>query len=47
MDLYEYQGKELFKRHGIAVSDGRLATSPEEARAAAEELGVADASPPA
>jgi succinyl-CoA synthetase beta subunit len=39
MDLYEYQGKELFKRHGIAVSDGRLATSPEEARAAAEELG--------
>jgi succinyl-CoA synthetase beta subunit len=39
MDLYEYQGKELFKRHGIAVSDGRLATSPEEARVAAEELG--------
>jgi succinyl-CoA synthetase beta subunit len=39
MDLYEYQGKELFKRHGIAVSDGRLATTPEEARAAAQELG--------
>src|SRR6266516_2946953 len=39
MDLYEYQGKELFSRYGIAVSDGRLATSPEEARAAAEELG--------
>src|SRR5437763_4013984 len=39
MDLYEYQGKELFKRHGIAVSEGRLATRPEEARAAAEELG--------
>jgi succinyl-CoA synthetase beta subunit len=39
MDLYEYQGKELFKRHGIPVSEGRLATSPEEARAAAEELG--------
>jgi succinyl-CoA synthetase beta subunit len=39
MDLYEYQGKELFKRHGIPVSDGRLATSPEEVRAAAEELG--------
>ena len=39
MDLYEYQGKELFRRHGIAVSEGRLATSPEEARAAAEELG--------
>ncbi len=39
MDLYEYQGKELFKRFGIPVSEGRLATTPEEARAAAEELG--------
>ena len=39
MDLYEYQGKELFRRVGIPVSDGRLATTPEEARAAAEELG--------
>jgi succinyl-CoA synthetase beta subunit len=40
MDLYEYQGKELFKRHGIPVSEGRLATTPEEARAAAQELGT-------
>src|ERR671926_1460466 len=39
MDLYEYQGKELFRRFGIPVSEGRLATTPEEARAAAEELG--------
>jgi succinyl-CoA synthetase beta subunit len=39
MDLYEYQGKELFRRFGIPVSEGRLATSPEEARKAAEELG--------
>jgi succinyl-CoA synthetase beta subunit len=39
MDLYEYQGKELFKRFGIPVSEGRLATTPEEARAAAGELG--------
>jgi succinyl-CoA synthetase beta subunit len=39
MDLYEHQGKELFRRHGIPVSEGRLATTPEEARAAAEELG--------
>jgi succinyl-CoA synthetase beta subunit len=39
VDLYEYQGKELFRRHGIPVSEGRLATTPEEARAAAEELG--------
>ena len=39
MDLYEYQGKELFRRFGIPVSEGRLATTPAEARAAAEELG--------
>ncbi len=39
MDLYEYQGKELFRRFGIPVSEGRLATSPEEARRAAEEIG--------
>jgi succinyl-CoA synthetase beta subunit len=39
VDLYEYQGKELFRRFGIPVSEGRLATSPEEARAAAAELG--------
>jgi succinyl-CoA synthetase beta subunit len=39
VDLYEYQGKELFRRYGIPVSEGRLATSPDEAGAAAEELG--------
>jgi succinyl-CoA synthetase beta subunit len=39
VDLYEYQGKELFRRVGIPVSDGRLAVSPEEARAAASSLG--------
>src|SRR6188472_2641102 len=39
MDLYEYQGKELFRRFGIPTSEGRLATTPAEARAAAEELG--------
>jgi succinyl-CoA synthetase beta subunit len=35
VDLYEYQGKELFRRFGIPVSEGRLATSPEEALYAA------------
>jgi succinyl-CoA synthetase beta subunit len=39
VDLHEYQGKELFRRYGIPVSEGRLATTPEEAHAAAEELG--------
>jgi succinyl-CoA synthetase beta subunit len=38
MDLYEYQGKELFRRFGIPVSDGRVATTAEEARTAAQEL---------
>jgi succinyl-CoA synthetase beta subunit len=39
VDLYEYQGKELFRRFGIPVSEGRLATTPAEARAGAEEIG--------
>jgi succinyl-CoA synthetase beta subunit len=39
VDLYEYQGKQLFSRYGIPISDGRLATTPDEARAAAEEIG--------
>jgi succinyl-CoA synthetase beta subunit len=39
VDLYEYQGKELFRRFGIPTSDGRVASTPAEARAAAEELG--------
>jgi len=39
VDLYEYQGKELFRRVGIPVSDGRRADSPQEAWAAAQELG--------
>jgi len=39
LDLYEYQGKELFARFGIPVSEGRLATTPEQARDAAAELG--------
>jgi len=38
MDLMEYQGKELFRRLGIPVSDGRVALTPAEARTAAEEL---------
>ena len=39
MDLYEYQGKQLFDRYGIPVSEGRFVTTPEEAREAAAELG--------
>jgi succinyl-CoA synthetase beta subunit len=40
VDLYEYQGKELFRRFGIPVSEGRLATSPREARDAAQDVGT-------
>jgi succinyl-CoA synthetase beta subunit len=39
LDLHEYQGKELFRRYGIPVSDGLLATSATEAREAAAKLG--------
>jgi succinyl-CoA synthetase beta subunit len=40
MDLYEYQGKQLFSRFGIPVSDGEIAKTAEEARAAAERLAA-------
>jgi len=39
VDLYEYQGKQLFARFGIPISEGRFATTPDEARTAAQELG--------
>jgi len=39
MDLLEYQGKQLFAKHGVPVPDGRPAASVDEAVAAAEELG--------
>src|SRR5215210_8055043 len=39
MDLLEYQGKQLFARHGVAVPSGSLATTVEEAVAAADEIG--------
>src|SRR5450759_1876013 len=39
MDLLEYQGKQLFARHGLEVSPGKAATSVEDAVAAANEVG--------
>ncbi|HEX4817029.1 MAG TPA: ADP-forming succinate--CoA ligase subunit beta [Nonomuraea sp.] len=38
MDLYEYQAKELFGRHGIPVPAGGVAATPAEARAIAADL---------
>jgi succinyl-CoA synthetase beta subunit len=39
MDLLEYQGKQLFARHGVAVPTGEVAASIEEATSAAERVG--------
>src|ERR671918_1447088 len=39
MDLHEYQGKQLFRKHGVPTPEGRHAASVGEAVAAAEELG--------
>src|SRR5215213_1207128 len=39
MDLLEYQGKQLFSKHGVPVPEGRPATTVPEAVEAAEELG--------
>jgi succinyl-CoA synthetase beta subunit len=39
MDLLEYQGKQLFARHGLKVSSGREVTDVEDAVRAADELG--------
>ena len=39
MDLYEHQGKELFRAHGISTPRGIVATTPDEAAEATRELG--------
>ena len=39
MDLMEYQAKELFAKHGVAGALGKTVETPEDARAAAEEIG--------
>ena len=39
MDLLEYQGKQLFAAHGIAVPSGEVASTVTDAVAAAERIG--------
>jgi succinyl-CoA synthetase beta subunit len=39
MNLHEYQAKELFRRYGVAVPAGQVASTPDEAVAAAKFLG--------
>ncbi len=38
MNIHEYQAKELLKKYGVAVLDGHVAWTPEEAEAAARKL---------
>jgi succinyl-CoA synthetase beta subunit len=40
MKIHEYQGKELLKNYGVPVPRGIVARTPEEAEAAARELGT-------
>ncbi len=40
MDLFEYQARDMFEAHGVPVLAGAIATTPEEARAAAERVGA-------
>ncbi|WP_433282637.1 ADP-forming succinate--CoA ligase subunit beta [Pseudonocardia xinjiangensis] len=41
MDLYEHQAKDLFEAHGVPVSRGSVAVTPEEAEAVARDIGGA------
>ena len=40
MDLFEYQARDMFEKHGVPVLTGATADTPEEARAAAEQIGA-------
>jgi succinyl-CoA synthetase beta subunit len=39
MDLFEYQAKELFAKHSVPTTPGRVTDTPEGAKAIAEEIG--------
>ena len=40
MDLFEYQARDMFEAHGVPVLPGAVATTPGEARVAAERIGA-------
>lgn len=40
MDLFEYQARDVFEKHGVPVLPGEVATTAEAARAAAERIGA-------
>ncbi len=39
MNVHEYQAKEIFARHGVPVPGGGVASTPDEARRVAEDIG--------
>ena len=39
MDLFEYQARDLFEANGVPVLAGAVASTPQEAQAAAEKIG--------
>jgi succinyl-CoA synthetase beta subunit len=39
VDLFEYQARDLFEKHGVPVLQGRIADTPDEAEAAATAIG--------
>ena len=40
MNIHEYQAKELLKKHGVKIQEGIVASTPEEATAAAKKLNA-------
>jgi succinyl-CoA synthetase beta subunit len=40
VDLFEYQARDMFEAHGVPVLAGATATTPQQARAAAEDVGT-------
>ena len=43
MNIHEFQAKQLLRQYGVAVPDGTVATTPAEAKGAAEKLAEAGA----
>ncbi|MFL5579290.1 MAG: ATP-grasp domain-containing protein, partial [Gemmatimonadaceae bacterium] len=39
MNLHEYQAKDIFRKHGIPIPPGEVATTPEQAAALAKKYG--------
>jgi succinyl-CoA synthetase beta subunit len=40
VDLFEYQAKELFAEYGVPIPQGKVATTPEEAKDIAEDIAA-------